>query len=250
MGLTGVLAGWALAACAPAQGPIYVEQIQPVQVAGSSCNFVPMADIYIDQFRLLDVAAGEPDVNLILRVKGADITNAAQPPLNVGGRELEPAGRDKPEILRTVLRYTTTSRPALPGFTTALVDTLPATAKVGNPTLFPVSLFGPRAREKLADLAPSNTDTYDVVVSIELQGQFLPSTQPWRAAPVSFPVRIVKSEVKCPGGNTNRLQRYNPADARGLQRLCTYSGLEARVTEASCCTNAPNMPDPSIPGCD
>jgi hypothetical protein len=232
--------------CTSSQGPIYIRGFK-------SFNFVPMegcvpeddATVFLTNIGLLDVAGEDPDVRVYTELGGLAALEATtgQPPLLVGTRILASPGRDNARVERIVLRYA--SRPAIPGLTDTLVDTILTTFVLADATeaRMTTPLFGPNAWQRLRDLPRNNSDEYQVTVSIEVQGTLQPSATPFRTEAVPFPIRrLIKSDVQGCMGNDTRLSRYLQPNL-----FCTYAGLGQRFTQAQCCNG---MNNPAIAGCE
>lgn len=239
----------AMSACTAGNGPFYVAAVRPINDA--TCGVVTTKEVFLSRFDLVDVRA-EPNVWVTAQLSGgaefADMT--AQPPLIItGGRTVAPASRDRGVVQRIVLRYA--SRPAIPGLTAAVTDIIPVEGLInsagGNELHMRVPLFGPNARAKLRDLAPSDEDSFQFSSSFEFQGVLDPSGAEWRAAPVSVPMTLVKSAFVCTDPVDQRVRTF----AGGSR--CVSAGVNqvgsTRVSAGSCCNNG-GMIDLSTPGCD
>jgi hypothetical protein len=240
----------ALSACRPPVGAISVGAIFPFLPDETD----PVCDLEESDFRVLafpivDVAASDPDVRVLVRLEGQDLFTSAtsQPPLTSGTRTLAPAGRDTARIEKVELRYA--SKPAIPGIVTGgareTVDTIALVAPATEDVLMPVPLFGREMVRRLNELGPDNEASYDVTVTFEVHGSMVLSGSTFRTSPTPFSVRVVKSQVTCPGSD-QRLARFEPAVVPALQ-ACSYFGVGRRFTDQQCCSNAANS---GRPGCE
>ncbi|MCA2976710.1 MAG: hypothetical protein INH41_03275 [Myxococcaceae bacterium] len=207
---------------------------------------------------LLDVAAKDPEFIVWAELSGFESLAGApaQPPLQVGTRVLAPAARDKVRFERLELRYS--SRPNMPGVVNAgsareTVDVIPMATGVGqDKALVTIPLLGRLLVKALNELPPTSlgnasdpTTGYDLSVNFQLVGSLSQSGNPLRTDSVTFPIRVVKSEVGSGPGAINcgtadtRLAPYSSAVAPAA-RACNYFGVGQRFTPEQCCSNAAN----------
>lgn len=243
------------AGCTPGVGPIYVEKLRPIiQNGNGGCGTPTEESAIITRLNLIDVAA-TPDFEVAAAIGGlADFfSNQSQPGVVLAdNRRLNPDARERLMIQRILLRYS--SRPAIPGVTATLTDTIPLVTPItreNTKVQLVVPLFGKNVRDQLARLSPSNTDPpFQFVTTFEIQGTMMSGAE-FRTDPVSFPMNLVKSEVSCPRMNDPRLVRYSPAD----QALsCNFLGLDKRLDSSACCDNLDASGNPALDfsrlGCD
>jgi hypothetical protein len=231
--------------CGAPQGPVFVSAIFPYlpdNMAGACQLETP--DFQVGGLTLLDVAAAEPDVRILVELEGQDTftQTTTQPPLTVGTRTLAPAGRDRVRFERIDLRYA--SRPSIPGISANTVDSIPFTATAGGDVRFPVPLLGREMVRRLNELPNDNAAGFDLTVSFEIVGRMTQSGALIRTETTPFPIRIVKSEVNCMGDP--RLARFSAMTPPGA-RACSYFGIGQRFTPSQCCSAAGNM---GLPGCE
>ncbi len=232
------------AACTAQQGPFFVSSVQALS---DTCKFstgsgaTPVQLAAIDT--TIDVRA-DPALSIAVEVSGADdfSTSTSQPPVQVGGRLLAPAGKEHGIVQKVVLRYA--SKPAIPGINANTVDSYPLGGVLSGKTMMPIELFGPLLRSKLKDLSPSNEDTYALKVSFEVHGVLDQSQTPWHTPAYSMDLTLVNSDVTCAPPADNRFIRFPNATAP-----CYSAGVFRRVNPTDCCGLAPGTVD-GRPGCD
>jgi hypothetical protein len=248
------LATVTLLACTPGNGPLFVSSVQnnvaSVGMTGATCiSGTGVTSMFLD-------VAATPAVEVAASISGHVQYFAAQQPLVVGTtRQLaSPATRERLIVQRVFLRYA--SKPAIPGLTATVTDSVPRTLILSSETKgdvqLSVPLFGANAQAKLAALAPSNTDSFQFTATFEIQGVTDPAGAEFRTPPMSIPITLVKSEVTCATPNDQRLKQFsNPAQPA---RACTFNGLNRRLNTGDCCLKVDAAGDPVIdvnePGCD
>lgn len=245
-----------VSACAPQSGPLYVTSVQPNLVGMMGCEPPQNDALIVSGFGTIDVAA-PPDLVVWANIGGMPqyFQVQSQPPLivNTGGQQQQIAasGRERLMLQRVVLRYS--SRPAIPGLTATVTDTIPRSVPVtpeSTRVTMQIPLFGPNALARLAQLSPSNTDTYQFTSTFEIQGVSDPTGAEIKLQPVSMPMTLVKSEVTCAAPNDPRLKRYDNLTARS----CTFIGALRRFSRGDCCNRVDASGNPELdlntPGCD
>ncbi|MDX2009765.1 MAG: hypothetical protein SFW67_06230 [Myxococcaceae bacterium] len=238
--------------CTPGVGPVFVSKaealvgpcVPPSSMAGMGAPPPPIA--------LVDVAASQASATMAVTLGGLEIIKSASsnPPLVVGGRTLQTAGRENARIESVSLRYASrlvgsTSRAGIPGLD-RVEDTVTLNRSVDTMSnVIIVPLFGTGAKRVFEEgLVASNDDTYDVTVTFQVRGSLQPSTQPisTETVPVSF--RLVKSVVDC--GTDPRLARViSGTPVTDVE--CSYFGINKKFNAAQCCSA---LGDPTLPGCE
>jgi hypothetical protein len=240
-------------ACTPGNSPLYVDRVRPLLPMGTGCSLSDDENLLIRNLDLIDVAA-TPDFEVAAVVRGmADFFSVQSQPGIVlsSGNRLTADARDRITLTRILLRYS--SRPAIPGITASLTDTIPITVVItreAQQVIVPVPLFGKNVRDQLAKLSPSNTDPpFQFVSTFELQGTTMSGAEV-RTDPVPFPMNMVKSEVTCTSADTRLIRYTNP----GVAASCQFAGLGQRLGPSSCCNQLDASGNPSLDftrlGCD
>jgi len=241
-------------ACSAGNGPLYLSSVRSSVPGPGACT---AAKAPVTSIGLLDVAAA-PEVEVTAFITGmADFYNPeAQPRVITGSQQLAPASRERLLVQRVLLRYS--SKPAIPGLTASITDTvartlaLPPASSLEVPIQVP--LFGPNVLKKLQALQASNTDPpFAFTSTFEIQGVTQPSGAEFSTPPFSMPMTLVKTEVTCSTMNDQRLKRFSSATPQ--IRGCSFIGLNKRFGPGDCClkvdANGQPIADPSFePGCD
>jgi hypothetical protein len=239
-------------ACSAGNGPLYLSSVRSSVPGPGACT---AAKDPVTSIGLLDVAA-DPEVEVTAFITGmADFYNPeAQPRVITGSQQLAPASRERLLVQRVLLRYS--SKPAIPGLTASITDTVARTLALppASPLEVPIQvpLFGPNVLKKLQALQASNTDSFAFTSTFEIQGVTQPSGAEFSTPPFSMPMTLVKTEVTCSTVNDQRLKRFSSATPQ--IRACSFIGLNKRFGPGDCCLTVDAMGNPALdltqPGCD
>ncbi|MBL8914845.1 MAG: hypothetical protein JNM17_29340 [Archangium sp.] len=251
----GLLLGMLVAGCTNQVHPLSISQIVPLGPAADlelkGCQFTDSRELVTTNAKL-DVATGDPQVNLGIRLTGTGYRN--QGLVLKTGEVLEPASQNAPVLTSVVMNYRLSRRlGATPRtFTQALI--VPFTES-GDEILaqLAVPLISQELGQQLFDgLTPSAAldDFVDVNVDMEFRGEMDSSRAFYSSGVVTFPIRAVRSLPAATCGAGLRFKRYPHTDKDGDPDLCNYAGttyglvggFASPPTVADCCDPAANVP--------
>lgn len=225
LGLLLIIAG-----CSNQVHPLSITQIVPLGPLADkelgSCQFTDDPELITNSAKV-DVAAGDPQVNVGIRLIGTGYQN--QGLVLKSGEILEPANKNAPVLTSVVINYRLSRRLGASPRTFTQPISVPFTESGDDLTArVRVPLISQELGQQLFDgLTPSAAldDFVDINADIEFRGEIDSSRTPYTSGVVTFPIRAVRSlpTATCPP--PNKFKRYPfdvPVD--GTPDLCSYVG--------------------------